>query len=256
MTLLLAVLGASLLGSVHCAAMCGGFVCLYSGLRSEASPRREVAPHVAYNAGRLVSYLLLGVIAGSVGGSIDQVGALASVGRLAAIVSGSLMAVWGATTLLAALGVRVPQPGVPRAVQTTLGAALLRMRRQSPTARGAATGLLTTLLPCGWLYAFAVTAAGTASPLHGALLMAAFWTGNLPVLLGLGVALSAVVGRVRRYLPFFSAAAIFCVGLFTVTVRANLPAFAARAVDHCQLSRAATLPAASDCPCHRKAAAK
>src|SRR5690348_2273821 len=136
MTLLLAVLGASLLGSVHCAAMCGGFVCMYAGLRGAASPRREVAPHVAYNAGRLVSYLLLGVIAGSVGGRIDRVGALASVGRLAAIVSGILMAVWGATTLLAALGVRVPQPDVPRAVQTTLGAALLRVRHQSPTVRG------------------------------------------------------------------------------------------------------------------------
>jgi sulfite exporter TauE/SafE len=65
MTLLLTILGTSLLGSVHCAAMCGGFVCLYSG----SGPARHTgaAPHVAYNAGRLVSYLLLGAIAGSVG---------------------------------------------------------------------------------------------------------------------------------------------------------------------------------------------
>ena len=63
MTLLLAVLGASLLGSVHCAAMCGGFVCLYSG--TGASRHKGAAPHAAYNAGRLVSYLLLGALAGS-----------------------------------------------------------------------------------------------------------------------------------------------------------------------------------------------
>ena len=51
MTLLLSILGASLLGSVHCAAMCGGFVCLYSG----AGPARHTgaAPHAAYNAGRI-----------------------------------------------------------------------------------------------------------------------------------------------------------------------------------------------------------
>ena len=30
-TLLLGVLVASLVGSIHCAAMCGGFVCLYAG---------------------------------------------------------------------------------------------------------------------------------------------------------------------------------------------------------------------------------
>ena len=78
--------------------------------------------------------------------------------------------------------------------------------------------------------------------------MAAFWSGNLPVLLGLGVALSAVVGRVRRHVPLLSAAVIFGVGLFTVTARANLPAFAAAAVSHCQLVRRAR-------PCRRRAIA-
>ena len=70
MTLLLAVLGASLLGSVHCAALCGGFVCLYTGVGSTRTVHatsgriRRAAPHAAYNAGRLVSYLSIGVLAG------------------------------------------------------------------------------------------------------------------------------------------------------------------------------------------------
>ena len=56
--LVLAVLAASLLGSPHCAAMCGGFVCFYAGAgRAHRAGRR----HVAYNAGRLVSYVLLGL---------------------------------------------------------------------------------------------------------------------------------------------------------------------------------------------------
>ena len=232
MTLLLAVLGASLLGSVHCAAMCGGFVCLYSGLRREASPRREVAPHVAYNAGRLVSYLLLGVIAGSVGGSIDQVGALASVGRLAAIVSGILMAVWGTTTLLAALGVRVPQPGVPRAVQTTLGAALLRMRRQSPTVRGAATGLLTTLLPCGWLYVFVATAAGTGRVPDAVLVMLFFWVGTLPMMTAVGVGAQRVFGTFQRRLPLVSAGAAVVLGVLSMAGK-----IAVRPAEHAHVQR-------------------
>ena len=117
--------------------------------------------------------------------------------------------------------------------------------------RALALGLATTLLPCGWLYAFAVTAAGTGSPLNGALVMAAFWAGNAPVLLGLGVALSAAVGRVRRHVPVLSAAVIFAIGLFTVTVRANLPAFAAASIlgqSHASMA----VPMPGDCPCHRK----
>jgi uncharacterized protein len=109
------------------------------------------------------------------------------------------------------------------------------------------------LLPCGWLYAFAVTAAGTGSPLRGALVMTAFWAGNAPLLLGLGVALSSALGRVRRHVPVLSAAAILAIGLFTLTERANLPAFAAASVLGTHESHAATaVPMAGDCPCHRK----
>ena len=71
MTAIFAILVASLLGSVHCAGMCGGFVCFYA-----AGARTTLATHVAYNLGRLVSYLLLGVMAGLVGMSVDRAGAL------------------------------------------------------------------------------------------------------------------------------------------------------------------------------------
>ena len=98
MTLLLSVLGASLLGSVHCAAMCGGFVCLYSGTGS--ARQTGAAPHAAYNAGRLFSYLLLGALAGSVGHGVDRIGGVAGIGRLAAIIAGALMVVWGAARCL------------------------------------------------------------------------------------------------------------------------------------------------------------
>lgn len=70
-----------------------------------------------------------------------------------------------------------------------MGGALRRLMDRPPVVRAAATGLFTTLLPCGWLYAFVVTAAGTGSgtPLHGAALMAVFWLGTLPMMLTVGV---------------------------------------------------------------------
>jgi uncharacterized protein len=251
LALLVPVAAASLLGSIHCAGMCGGFVAIAG---EGVSGRARWGAQLSYNAGRLVSYAVLGAAAGALGHAVDLAGSAAGLGRVAALVSGSLMILWGMGALLETQGVRVFRGRWTLPKRVTL--ALASVRRLPAAWRGLLLGLATTLLPCGWLYAFAVTAAGTASPLQGALLMAAFWTGNLPVLLGLGVALSAVVGRIRRHVPILSAAVIFSVGLFTVTTRANLPAFAAAAVNHRYLSRAAAVPTPSDCPCHQKAASR
>jgi sulfite exporter TauE/SafE len=245
--LLVPVAAASLLGSIHCAGMCGGFVAI---ALDGATGRTRWISQLTYNAGRLVSYATLGALAGSIGHALDLAGSAAGIGRVAAVVCGSIMIVWGLSALLETQGVRVLRG------RLTLPARLTRFLasfRQLPSSwRGLALGLSTTLLPCGWLYAFAVTAAGTGSTAKGALLMTAFWAGNLPMLLGLGVALGATLGRVRRHLPVLSAAVIFCVGLFTVSTRANLPAFAAAAVTHCHLGQAAALPTPGTCPCHRK----
>jgi sulfite exporter TauE/SafE len=245
--LLVPVVAASLLGSIHCAGMCGGFVAVAG---EGVSGRARWISQLTYNAGRLVSYAVLGAAAGFLGRAVDVAGSAAGIGRVAALVSGSIMILWGMGALLETQGVRVFRGKwtLPKRVTEVLAS----VRRLPAAWRGLVLGLATTLLPCGWLYAFAVTAAGTASPIQGALVMAAFWVGNLPVLIGLGVALSMVVGRVRRHVPILSAAVIFCVGLFTVTARANLPAFAAAALSHRHPSPASALPMPGDCPCHRK----
>lgn len=215
MTFLLAVLGASLLGSVHCAAMCGGFVCMYAGVGTHR-PKVSALPHIAYNLGRLVSYVVLGVIAGSVGSAIDQIGGLARISRLAAIVSGALMVAWGGTAVLAASGVRVPQWGAPRGVQTVLGSILVRLRSHSPEVRGAATGLLTTLLPCGWLYAFVATAGGTGRVRDAVLVMLFFWLGTLPMMAAVGAGAQRLFGAFQRRLPLVGAVAALVLGLLSI----------------------------------------
>ena len=63
-----------------------------------------------------------------------------------------------------------------------IGARVNRLvRERPPVARALLLGLFSTLLPCGWLYAFAVLAAGTGGPWTGMLVMAAFWAGTVPV---------------------------------------------------------------------------
>jgi len=66
MAFALVVLVASLLGSVHCAAMCGAFTCLYANPVERGRPiGGELPPHLAYNLGRLAAYVALGALAGT-----------------------------------------------------------------------------------------------------------------------------------------------------------------------------------------------
>jgi hypothetical protein len=223
MALALGILSASLLGSMHCAGMCGGFVCFYATASGGGDGRAGgTASHVAYNVGRLVSYLALGLVAGALGQGLDRVGALVGLSRGAAVVSGALMIGWGVSTLLAARGIRLPRlEGLP-AGSNPLGGLLARVRGKSPVVRATATGLLTTLLPCGWLYAFVFTAAGTGQVPAALATMALFWAGTLPVILSVGYGAQRLTGAFRSRLPMVTATAVVVMGVLSITGRMRL----------------------------------
>ena len=218
MTALIAtVLGASLLGSAHCAGMCGGFVGFYAGGAAGLRGRTAWRCHLAYNGGRLAVYVALGGAAGLIGAALDTTGGLLTgVQRITAIVSGVLITLWGVHTLLEALGVRTVRLGTPRALRSLAGRAIGAVAAAPPLLRALAVGLATGLLPCGWLYAFLITAAGTGSALGGAALMAVFWVGTVPAMLSVGVGLQALAGPLRRHIPVACATAMIVVGLLAV----------------------------------------
>jgi uncharacterized protein len=220
MTFALAVLVASLLGSVHCAAMCGAFTCLYAPAGASWQDTRWA--HAAYNLGRLVSYLLLGVLGGTVGAALSRAGLLAGVSNGAAVVAAILLMLWGLHAVMVATGARIAVVRPPEAWQHAMGEALQRFFGKPPVVRAAATGLLTTLLPCGWLYAFVVTAAATGSPVRGAALMAVFWVGTVPMMLAVGVGMQRLTGRFRARLPMVSAATIFLLGALSLAAHLDL----------------------------------
>jgi sulfite exporter TauE/SafE len=208
---LLPVFVVGLLGSVHCAGMCGGIV----GALSVASPSGRAVPVavravpsvvapslsagpalanvLAYNLGRIGSYMLAGALAGSVGAGA---GLLARLPGLPALQAGGY---WMANLMLAMLGLYLmdawrglawlEQGGqvVWRHVQP-----LLRRLRPVPgiafgPGRMLAAGALWGWLPCGMVYCVLVTAMLSGSTAGGALVMLAFGLGTLPMLLGLGL---------------------------------------------------------------------
>lgn len=221
------ILAASLLGSLHCAGMCGAFVAFAVGGREAGSAKGQgpgrVALQMAYHGGRLVTYVALGTLAGAVGSMVNLGGSLVGVQRVAAVLAGAMMVGFGVVTLLRVAGVKVHVAKSPVALQKLVMAGHRASMAMAPVQRAAVIGLLTTLLPCGWLWAFVITAAGTGSAAWGAAAMAAFWIGTLPVLVGLGVGIQHVGPRIAARLPAVTALVIVGVGVYTICTRITMP---------------------------------
>lgn len=214
-----AVLGiflASLVGSPHCAAMCGPFLA-FAAAGPDAGTSRWITIG-AYHAGRLAAYVGLGMFAGSLGAGVERFGALAGVSRGAAIVAGLLMVAWGVDTILALRGQRA-RFHPPASLQRALGLVTRRIGTMSGTMRATVTGVATALLPCGWLYAFVAAAGGTGSPARAALVMVFFWTGTLPVMSAVGFGLQRLAGPLRKSLPLVTASVVVTIGLLTIAGR-------------------------------------
>lgn len=209
------VFAGSLLGSLHCVGMCGGFVAFYSG--SNGSGAGSPWAHLTYNLGRLSTYLVLGAVAGAIGGAVNLAGNASGVGEIAALVAGSLIVLWGLALLLqATTNLRLP---APRWLDRLLSKVLPRLYAKPPVVRALVLGMSSTLLPCGWLYGFAVTAAGSGSALTGAALMAAFWLGTVPAMLGVGFGVQKLSRLLGPRLPVLMPLMLVVIGIATLANR-------------------------------------
>jgi len=213
-TLAVSALIAALLGSGHCAAMCGAFACASADVAPDLAGRLRAT--TAYHAGRLVAYATLGAVAGTLGAGVNATMSLQAAVRPAALVGGALLVLWGAGRLLAIFGVRMPHAAPPRFAGRVMSGALRRSAHRSPLARAALVGVLAPLLPCGWLYAFVASAASTGSTLNGAAVMAGFWVGTVPALTIVSLGLHRALGPARRFVPVVTALALIVVGSLTL----------------------------------------
>ncbi|MCC7053167.1 MAG: sulfite exporter TauE/SafE family protein [Gemmatimonadaceae bacterium] len=218
MTLLAGVLVASLLGSLHCGAMCSAFACLANG-----AARR--GPW--YHGGRLVAYVTLGAIAGVVGMGLDEAGMIANVQRSAALVTSAALVLWGLWQVRAALRAR-SFAGATR-WGGTLGRLVERTASWDPRARATAIGLVTGLLPCGWLWAFITAAMGTGTPLRAAGVMAVFWVGTVPMLVAVTAGARRFGPAARIRWPLASASLVVMLGLGELASHLLMPPMSATA---------------------------
>ncbi len=187
-------------GGAHCFGMCGGIVgALTLGLPpAPGHPLRARLPYLlAYNGGRVISYMVAGALAGGVGAwaahllSVRhaQLG-LQLLAGLFMMLLGLYLAGWSA-----ALSRLERAGGVLWRRIEPLG------RRWLPVhtpAQALGIGLVWGWLPCGLVYSVLVWAIGAGGALEGALLLLSFGLGTLPALLALGTAAAALAGFMRR----------------------------------------------------------
>jgi sulfite exporter TauE/SafE len=197
--LLIAALLAGLLGSLHCVGMCGGFA-------TSCARARLGLP--AWHLGRILTYGLLGALAGLAGrllpGPAWLPGALATV-----------LLLWFALALAGlAPEPRLHPPGLRQA-----GA---RAAQRPSAAAQALFGVVNGFLPCGLVYSALTVPVALGDPLRGALTMLAFGLGTVPALslaaLGLRRLVLASLWRRRLF-----ACLILASGLWTIWTRAITP---------------------------------
>jgi sulfite exporter TauE/SafE len=180
---LLAMLALGLVSSVHCVGMCGGIVAAFS-MRRVIPIRQARAPLAAFHAGRLVTYAVLGAVAGIAGHLLEAQVVLYVVANVALVLAGLHLAGFGPLSRLEALAAPLWR----------------RLNPLLPARSGFLSGLLWGFLPCGLVYGALAAAAFAGSPSGGAAAMLAFGLGTLPLLVGAGAALSRLRGRLVRSL--------------------------------------------------------
>jgi sulfite exporter TauE/SafE len=208
---------AGLMGGVHCAAMCGPLVGIACGTHAKRLHLWQWLRHaLAYNAGRISTYVAAGVLTGGIGAS-----GLALRGE--PLTQQVLLAVMGVSLIVLAAYLGGVAP-IVRGLEMAGAAAWRRLqpysRRFLPAdtpARAFGLGLIFGWLPCGMVYVALLAALATADPLHGALVMAAFGVGTLPNLLAISAWFKHVVGLARGRLAR-SLAAVLIAGIGIVGI--------------------------------------
>ena len=183
-----------LLGSLHCAAMCGPLMLALPV--PPGGPARFVAGRLVYQLGRIATYCLLGILAGLIGKSLFVTG----LQRWLSIALG--LAVLAGFLISKRIAVSAPVIRLVSALKLAMSAQL----RQRSFRSLALLGLLNGLLPCGLVYVAVAGAVSRGSVPEGILYMAVFGLGTVPMMLAVSLSGKlfppALRLKLNRAIPF------------------------------------------------------
>ena len=186
-----------LLGTGHCIGMCGGLVSALS--LSDVGQKGGWLFHLLYNTGRIVTYTFIGAVVGWLGSALAYTDQFRTVTRTLLLCSDLFVILVGLGTagMFAWLNVaKLDFPGPMRLMATAVSG----LRRLPPALAALPLGLLFGFIPCGYLYAVAITAAQSTSVITGALMLLAFGLGTAPALFLFGSTAQWLSGKARTWM--------------------------------------------------------
>jgi hypothetical protein len=212
-----------LLGNVHCLGMCGGLSgALAFSNSGKKNTKTLLGYQLLYNLGRISTYSLLGLVAGSVGGALKFT--LGHYGALSLRMTAGLLIVslgfyitgwWRGLSKLERIGATVWRKISPLLKKLT--------PRRNPVA-AILIGMLWGFLPCGLVYSTLSLSVASGSPLTGLTTMAFFGIGTLPSMFATGFFAERLVHLVRlEKVQVCSGLTIILFGIWTMSGMALAP---------------------------------
>jgi sulfite exporter TauE/SafE/copper chaperone CopZ len=196
-----------------CIAVTGGMLLAVAAKYNEMNPNLNGAqrfkPHLYFNAGRIISYTLLGGAIGALG-SVFKFSPQAT--GFITIVASIVMILFGFQVLNLFPWLRRFQPRMPKFLAHRIHGASESQHKTAPFLLGAAT----FFLPCGFTQALQLYVLSKGSFTVGALTMLVFSLGTLPALLSLSAISSFAKGAFQRYFLKFAGVVVILLGLFNI----------------------------------------
>ncbi len=176
--ILWSALGLGLVGSLHCIGMCGPIAL---ALPATKQSRALLLLHrLAYHVGRVMTYMLLGVIVGSFG----QIIAFAGFQQGLSLIAGLIILITLSLSLWVPSALHRLQPNSwLLSLTNRIRDFWSRLFRSPKFLSLFGIGLLNGFLPCGLLYVALAAAAATGNWIDGSLSMFYFGLGTIPALL-------------------------------------------------------------------------
>ncbi|PNK61543.1 sulfite exporter TauE/SafE family protein [Psychrobacter sp. FDAARGOS_221] len=193
--LLVAGFAMGFFGSPHCLGMCGGLVTAFGLSMQNLSAAKKRALVATYHFGRLLSYSLLGIVAGIIGTSVL---APIMVGNsLPRILLGAVLIFIGLNMLGLPFLAKLEKVGM--GMWKKLSPLRQKVFPITTFPRALAAGLLWGFLPCGLVYGALLMAAVGNDVVSAAMIMFAFGLGTVPML----VATQETVGWLHKQIGRF-----------------------------------------------------
>lgn len=209
---------AGLITSLHCIAMCGG-IALSTGLKENSQNKNgKFYASIQYNAGRVVSYTIIGALVGALG-------SVFTFSPLAKAIIMSLAAVLMIFYAFSMFGFFTIKIHIFSFLPKIFKNARLFKLEQKHTHGSFVVGLLNGLMPCGPLQNMQLYALGTGSIILGGLSMFVFSIGTIPLML---LFASSALFLPKKILPIVvkaSALVIMFLGVVTFARAASLIGF-------------------------------